>query len=85
MVLTCLPGGWTRISMPHSSGADLSSRMSEALPPPNISAKVLPKYSSMRANSRTKISVISVVMEATMVSSSDLACCTSSRWAVRYS
>ena len=31
MVLTCFPGGWTRISMPHSSGADLSSRMSEAL------------------------------------------------------
>ena len=43
MVLSCLPGGCTRISMPHVSGCERSSSSSEALPPPNISVNVWPK------------------------------------------
>ena len=43
MVLTCFPGGCTRISMPQVKGFSGSSRISWPLPPPNISSKVWPK------------------------------------------
>ena len=50
-----------------------------------LKINVAPKYSLMRANSRTKISVISRVISPTMVSSSPFACSTSSRCEQRYS
>ena len=43
MVLTCFPGGCTRISMPQVRGFSGSSSTNAPLPPPNISSKVCPK------------------------------------------
>ncbi len=46
MVFSCLPGGWTRISMPQVRGF-LILRTRAPLPPPNISVKVCWKYMSI--------------------------------------